>query len=58
MSVGEYIGKELVITEGPLKDLTGKVIYINRHSRQAVLEVEFFGRIVKMKVGLEVVGKK
>ncbi len=58
MSVGEYIGKELVITEGPLKDLTGKVIYINRHSRQAVLEVEFFGRMVKMKVGLEVVGKK
>ena len=58
ISVGEYIGKELVITEGPLKDLTGKVVYVDRHGRQAVLEVEFFGRIVKMKVGLEVVGKR
>ena len=58
ISVGEYVGRELVITEGPLKDLTGKVTYVDRHSRQAVLEVEFFGRTVKMKVGLEVVGKR
>lgn len=58
VSVGEYIGKELIVTEGPLKDLTGKVVHVDRHSRQAVLEVEFFGRTVKMKVGLEVVGKR
>ncbi len=58
ISVGEYVGKELIIMEGPLKDLMGKVVYVDRHGRQAVLEVEFFGRIVKMKVGLEVVGKR
>ena len=40
-----------------MKDLVGKVVYVDRHSRQAVLETEFFGRIVKMKVGLEVVRK-
>ena len=49
ISTGEYIGKNLIITEGPLKDLIGKVVYVDRHSRQAMLEVEFFGRVVKMK---------
>ncbi len=57
ISTGEYIGKNLIVTEGPLKDLVGKVVYVDRHSRQAVLEIEFFGRVVKMKVGLEVVRK-
>lgn len=57
ISTGEYIGKKLVVTEGPLKDLTGKVVYVDRHGRQAVLEVEFFGRTVRMKVGLEIVRK-
>ncbi len=57
LSTGEYIGKKLIVTEGPLKDLTGKVVYVDRHGRQAVLEVEFFGQTVRMKVGLEIVRK-
>lgn len=58
MSIGEIIGQELVIREGPMKDLTGKVVFLDRHKRIAVLEVEFFGRTVKMKVGMEIVGRK
>ena len=57
VSTGEYVGKKLTIMEGPLKDLTGKVVYVDRHGRQAVLEVEFFGRITRMKVGLEIMRK-
>ena len=57
VSIGEMIGKKLVVTEGPLKDLEGKVVHVDRHKRQAVLEIEFFGRTVKMKVGLEIVRK-
>ncbi len=58
MSVGEIVGEKLVILEGPMMGLEGKVVYVDRHKRCAVLEVEFFGRVVKMKVGLEIVGKR
>lgn len=57
VSIGELIGERLVVTDGPLKDLVGKVVHVDRHKRQAVLEVELFGRVMKMKVGLEIVRK-
>lgn len=57
ISTGEMVGEKLIVTEGPLKDLEGKVAYVDRHKRQAVLEVELFGRVVRMKVGLEIVKK-
>lgn len=57
MSVGDLIGGQLLVTEGPLKDYQGKVTHIDRRKREATLELEFFGRITKMKVGLEVVKK-
>ena len=57
MSLGFLAGDRLVVTEGPLKDYQGKIVHIDRHKRLATLEIEFFGRIVKMKVGVEVVRK-
>lgn len=57
VSTGELIGERLVVTEGPLMDLAGMVVHVDRHKRQATLEVEMFGRIVKMRVGLEIVKK-
>lgn len=57
MSIGDLVNGELVVAEGPLKDYQGKIIHIDRHKREATLEVDFFGRKVKMKVGLEVVRK-
>lgn len=57
VSIGELIGERLVITDGPLVDLEGKVVHVDRHKRQAVLEVELMGRAVKMRVGLEIVRK-
>lgn len=55
MSMAEMIGQELIVTKGPLQDYKGKVLRIDRHRRTVVLEVEFFGRTVEMKVGMEVV---
>lgn len=57
MSCGFLEGERLVVTDGPLKDYQGKVVHIDRHKRLATLEMEFFGRVVRMKVGVEVVGK-
>lgn len=57
MSIGDLVNGELVITEGPLKDYQGRIVHIDRHKREATLEIDFFGRKVNMKVGLEVVRK-
>ncbi|MDE5779385.1 MAG: antiterminator LoaP [Lachnospiraceae bacterium] len=57
-SVGYIEGDKVVITEGPMADWQGKVKKIDRHKRIAVLEVEFFGRITDVTVGLEIVEKR
>lgn len=57
ISQGFLVGDRLVVTEGPLKDYQGKIVHIDRHKRLATLEMEFFGRTVKMRVGVEVVRK-
>lgn len=57
MSIGDLVNGELVIAEGPLKDYQGRIVHIDRHKREATLEIDFFGRKVNMKVGLEVVRK-
>lgn len=57
MSTGDLIGGQLMVTDGPLKDYRGKVVHIDRRKRQATLEMDFFGRTTRMKVGLEVVRK-
>lgn len=58
MSKGYLAGDRLVVTEGPLKDYQGKVIHVDRHKRIVTLEMEFFGRTMRMKVGMEVVEKR
>ena len=57
MSLGFVKGDKLVVTDGPLKDYQGKIAHIDRHKRLATLEMAFFGRTVRMKVGLEVISK-
>lgn len=57
MSRGFLEGDKLVVTEGPLKYYKGKVVHIDRHKRVVTLEVEFFGRTLRVEVGVEVVMK-
>lgn len=58
MSVGVIEGDQLIVKDGPLMGIEGLVKRINRHKRLAVVEVEMFGRMVEMTLGLEVVEKK
>lgn len=58
MSVGYIEGDEVIITIGPMADWQGKVKKIDRHKKIAVLEVEFFGRLTDVTVGLEIVEKR
>lgn len=57
MSEGMIEGSCLRIVSGPLMGKEGYVKKIDRHKRRAYLEVEMFGRMQKIQVGLEVTKK-
>ncbi|MEG0016832.1 antiterminator LoaP [Gordonibacter sp.] len=58
MSEGVIEGDEICITKGPLVRQAGLVKRIDRHKRLAYLETTMFGRMVNIKVGLEIVRKR
>lgn len=58
MSVGYIEGDEVIITGGPMMNWSGRVKKIDRHKKIAVLEIEFFGRMTDVTVGLEIVEKR
>lgn len=58
MSEGIIENDMVVVTSGPLKGNEGLIKKIDRHKRKAWLEIEMFGRMVEMQVGLEVVGRR
>lgn len=58
MSYGYIVGDQVIITEGSMMNFHGKIKHINRHKREAVIEVEFFGgQLTDIKVGLEIIKK-
>lgn len=57
MSEGYITGDKLKIIAGPLKDMEGKIVKIDRHKRCALIEIDFLGGIRKLKVGLEITKK-
>ena len=57
MSVGVMEGDRIIVKEGPLVGMEGKIKKIDRHKRMAILEVELVNRVSEMKVGLEIVEK-
>ena len=57
MSIGVIEGDKVHILEGPLQGMEGFIRKIDRHKRMAYLKVEMFGRVVEMKVGVEIVEK-
>jgi transcriptional antiterminator NusG len=44
----------VVINSGPLKDLSGSILYINKRKRKAMLQVQLLNRCVRVAVGVEV----
>lgn len=57
LSTGIIENDKVRIQSGPLVGMEGFIKKIDRHKRQAVLEIEMFGRVVEMKVGVEIVEK-
>ncbi len=58
MSTGLMEQDRIVILNGPLKGLEGYIKRIDRHRREACLELPLFGRMLDTKVGLEIIAKK
>ena len=57
MSVGYIEGDKVYITSGPMVGQEGAVLKINRHKRQAEVEISFLGRPTKVSLPLEIVSK-
>lgn len=56
-SVGCIEGDKIIVNVGPLKNLSGHIIKINRHHRSAQIEVELFGRKQIVELALEILTK-
>jgi transcriptional antiterminator NusG len=57
MSEGIIENSEVKILSGPLEGMEGWVKKIDRHKRKAWLELELFGGIQRVEVGLEIIAK-
>lgn len=57
MSEGIIENSRVIVTSGPLQGKEGLIRKIDRHKRRAYLEIEMFGRIQAVQVGLEIVAK-
>ena len=54
MSEGIIEPSRIRILSGPLMGMEGQIRKIDRHKRKAWIEVELFGRIQRVEVGLEI----
>ena len=57
MSEGIIEGTQVIITSGPLMGMEGLIKKIDRHKRKAWLDLELFGRMQRVEVGLEITRK-
>lgn len=57
MSEGYIVGDKVIIISGPMKEIEGEIIYIDRHKRLAIVRLEMFGRQMNVKMGVEIVAK-
>lgn len=58
MSEGVIEGDKVIVLNGPLMDHEGLIKKVDRHKRVAYLDMEMFGRVKTIKVGLEIVRKR
>ena len=57
-SEGFIVGKNVVITQGPLMGLESTIVYIDRHKRIADISLKMFGEDKIIRVGLEILHKQ
>ena len=50
--------KEVVVIDGPLKGLEGRISNINLHKRRVTILTQFMGRMVESELGIDFVAEK
>ncbi len=48
-------GKRVYVIQGPLKGYEGDILKVNLHKREVVMGVEFMGRKVELRMGVDMV---
>lgn len=51
-------GKRIRVIDGPLRDYVGDVVKVNLHKKEVLVRVEFMGREMELKLGVEMVGEE
>ena len=51
-------GNTVRVVDGPLRGYLGNVVKVNLHKREAVVRVEFMGRDLELKMGVDMVCEK
>ena len=47
--------KQIRVIVGPLKEYVGNIVKMNLHKREAIVEVEFMGRMIELKIGISII---
>jgi transcription termination/antitermination protein NusG len=58
LSYGYKNGDSIVIMEGPLKYIQGKILFINEKKKKAKVELNLFERTVTVSLGIDLINKK
>mgnify|MGYP000113929363 CR=1 FL=1 len=53
-----YCGDMVIITSGPMKKMKGTIIFIDRHKRVAIIQLDMFGRKIEIKHGPRKLSKR
>ena len=57
MSHGFKEGDKVIVTEGPLKDIHGDILFINEKKRKAKVKLILFGKEMEIAPGIELISK-
>ncbi len=58
VSEGLIEGDKIIVTQGPLIGKESMIKKINRHRREAIVELEILGKIVPVTLGLDILKKR
>ena len=54
LSQGYQIGDKIIIENGPLKNLTGNILWINERKKKAGIEIKLLGMSMKINLGINI----
>jgi transcription termination/antitermination protein NusG len=58
LSYGYKNGDSIIITKGPLKNIPGKILFINFKKKKVKVEINLFNRIMNMSLGIDLLDRQ